>query len=462
MRTSPVGLVSLTGINKQLNLIHQKWPDIKHVGLDGVDPIELCDEMNARIGDGNGFSGSNWDGVSWVKVCQTVRALWEGNLWKAEKFSRLREFLRELALIDPRSYLIRSFYNVYLETFVSGSIRSEVLARLLKHTHQHLSVNVTQLAKDFDLFNPEETPVSISYLMLDSDTPYYELKKMGIPSPHSKGLMLECHSEYLNRLAKQINRSEMEAIRALLEWMKPEGVSTPYDLAAIPTINTLLSPWKDTEPNKAIQNLIMDSLVSMFGDPRLVRSGPWMVIEPEIEQVVMRWLTQANLIAFLDIVSRVIRTEKDYHMWPARRKFWKKQWSNGHIDAAWVALSDAGRREALQLARETKSKGLLAFADINFSGNSNDKGKCFLFIKCKNKIIVEGSHNFKVHIFDQSQDSCPKLFQHQHKEEKMNYGFRSAHGYPINKIRYGKPLYEAFIHDVAGRWMAKVETILCS
>lgn len=465
MRMSALNLTSFSGVPEQLAIIHQNWPDIENAGLVDVDPEELCTEITNRIGvggggdDGGGDAG-NWDGVSWVKICQTVRALWEGNLWGEENYACLRDFLNELAFTQPRSYLIRTFYNVYLETFALESRRSEALAKLLKHTHKHLSSSVSELANDFDLFNPSEAPSSISYLMLDTALPYQELKKLGIPAPHSKGLMLESHVEYLKRLAGPIERSDPETIRALFEWMKPDGISSPFDLAAIPTINALLSPWKDADPDEELQNLILDNLISMFGDPRLVKSGPWMVIDPEFEQIIMRWLTKANLIAFLDIVSGVIRDEKDFHMWPNRRKFWEKQWDKGRIDAAWVALSDAGRNEALYLAKQSGSKGLMAFADVHV--RESDKGKCFLFLKCGNKIVVEGSHNFRVHIFDPAQETCPKLFQYPHKGTKTYSNFRSRYGYPIDEIRYGNPKYDPITHDAGGRWMEKVERVLLS
>ncbi|GGF76505.1 hypothetical protein GCM10011332_33140 [Terasakiella brassicae] len=426
------------GVQKEVFLINEKWPDADHANIDDIDPEELCLEMTARLGRGDGFSGSHWDGVAWSKACQTVRALWETDLWDNTGFTELRDFFSKLVKVDPRPYLVQVFYNLYFETFQSGSVRTTLIKEILQVTYKRLRTDISELVEEFDLLEPTQAPSSISYLMTDFDNPYDGLQEMGIAAPHSEGLMEECHLEFLKRLEKPLADGDSSSILRLFKWLKPKQSIPPFELGATSAIEALLLPWKDRDPSQDTKKLIVDNLIAMFGDPRLNRSGPWMVMSDAVEQVIMRWLTEANLIAFLDIVGRVIKKEEpqNYHMWPDRRKFWESMWKKKRIQAAWVALSDAGRAEAKRIAMETGSKGLLGFANVN-----GDLHKCFLFLKCGNKIIAEGSHNFKVHVFDEKQDTCPKLFQS---------------SYTINRIRHGNAQFGSFTHDAYRHWEQKV------
>jgi hypothetical protein len=428
------------GVQKEVFLINEKWPDADHANIDDIDPEELCLEMTARLGRGDGFSGSHWDGVAWSKACQTVRALWETDLWDNAGFTELRDFFSKLVKVDPRPYLVQVFYNLYFETFQSGSVRTTLIKEILQVTYKRLRTDISELVEEFDLLEPTQAPSSISYLMTDFDNPYYGLQEMGIAAPHSEGLMEECHLEFLKRLEKELIAGDQSTILKLFNWLKPNRAVPAFELGASSAIEALLLPWEKREPPKETKKLIIDKLITMYGDPRLNRSGPWMVMSKEVEQVIMRWLTEADLIAFLDIVERVIRYESDRHMWPARRKFWEEMWKQGHIQAAWVALSDAGKREAKRIATETDSKGLLAFGDV-----LGDTHRCFLFLKCGNKVVVEGSHSFKVHIYDEKQETCPQLYQER---------------YDVNRLRRGYAKFGSFTHYASGIWMNEVKNAL--
>ena len=432
---------SITKVEQQVQRIDKRWPDTHHASIVEIDPQALCIEMMDRL------ERWDWKGVTLSKACKTVRAIWSANLWDDSKFEELRAFFSKVshseaagsAQIDPRPNLAKVFFDLYFDTFQSESRRTALLSKILEKTYKFLKQDITDLVENYDLLDPDQVASSLSYLMVDFDHPFDDLRKMGIHAPHAKGLMQACHLEFLKRLEKPLLDGDRATIETLFRWLQPGKNIPPYELVgAMTAIKALLLPWEHRDPPQEIRKLIIDKLISIYGDPRINRSGPWMVMDDTVESILMKWLTEANLIAFLDIVGRVIKKEEpqNAHMWPARRKFWETMWKNGHIEAAWVALSDAGRDEAERIALEADSQEILGCARVN-----GDKHKCFLFLKCGNKIIAEGSHNFKVHVFDKKQRTCPKLFKS---------------SYTIDLIRNGHAKYGSFTHDVHRGWERKV------
>jgi hypothetical protein len=119
--------------------------------------------------------------------------------------------------------------------------------------------------------------------------------------------------------------------------------------------------------------------------------------------VILRWLTGENIRFFLDVVSEV----EDSHMWVPRRKFWLGLHERGRIDAAWVAFSDSAAKEAKR--RGAGGKGTLRFG-VQTAGYGR-ANTSLLILKIGRKIVVEGSHSYKVHIFDESNQRAPTLYQ---------------------------------------------------
>ena len=78
----------------------------------------------------------------------------------------------------------------------------------------------------------------------------------------------------------------------------------------------------------------------------------------------------------------------------------------------------------------------LSFATIN--GDVSERNKCFLIMRFGDRVVVEGSHNFKVRIFSQAQPDCPQLYQAVYQPKRF--------------MRHVVPQYGAFTHDFHGNW----------
>lgn len=104
------------------------------------------------------------------------------------------------------------------------------------------------------------------------------------------------------------------------------------------------------------------------GDPR-AKPARWRTVmdkAPGAYAVLMRWLTRASVLQFLDIVDRLMPDSAAKLMWAYRRAFWMSYLlSDGNapgIDAAWVAFGDEGERLAKRAARESGTARLLPSA----------------------------------------------------------------------------------------------------
>jgi hypothetical protein len=107
---------------------------------------------------------------------------------------------------------------------------------------------------------------------------------------------------------------------------------------------------------------------------------------------------------FCDMVTAT----QDSHMWGPRRDFWLKLHKDNMIDEAWVAFgSDALRYAKQNLIREGRTDVGRRFARQLDRGGSTS----LLIMRLGNKIVVDGCHSYKTHIFRQDDTQAPKLYQ---------------------------------------------------
>ncbi|WP_319496517.1 EH signature domain-containing protein [uncultured Cohaesibacter sp.] len=96
------------------------------------------------------------------------------------------------------------------------------------------------------------------------------------------------------------------------------------------------------------------------------------------------------------------------HMWPPRRDFWLQLYADKMIDEAWVAFGAEARVYA--------ERNLLGSNKANMNrrfGRQHDRGgsTSLLIMRIGNKIVVDGCHSYKTHIFRSDDKNAPKLYQ---------------------------------------------------
>lgn len=187
----------------------------------------------------------------------------------------------------------------------------------------------------------------------------------------------------------------------------------PKQSGAVEAINAVLSPWKDTEASAEDIEYITENLTGHYGDPRVRDSGVWAGVAPELTAVVVRWLTGQNIRFFLKVVSHV----ESSHMWEPRRRFWLALHDNGDIDAAWVALSRSGAEVAGQWLDRRSDRNNVRFGHQTARGSRSNTS--LLIMKIGQKIVIEGSHNYRVHIFKEGSRGTPRLWEETYDCEQI-------------------------------------------
>ena len=140
----------------------------------------------------------------------------------------------------------------------------------------------------------------------------------------------------------------------------------------------------------------------MYGHPKVNRNAVWNLVNSELEQIVLRWLMGADIRFLFRVLDEVERG----HMWRDREDFWWLLYETGRIDEVWIAFNDEGYRAAIQkLPPEARQSAR------RFGHQCGERDKSLLIMRIGSKIVVEGTFNFKVHIFNADNRLAPKLYQ---------------------------------------------------
>jgi hypothetical protein len=165
-------------------------------------------------------------------------------------------------------------------------------------------------------------------------------------------------------------------------------------------------------PPQALADLITGRLTELYGDPRRFMGAPWGGMDRALLDAYRSWLTGANLRLFLDVITlaeeRFTRAD-ERHMWEPRRKFWIRLFEQGRIREAWPAFSE----EASAIARDLLDRRHLRLDHGRQIGRSNNTSILIMRVAGARAewIVVEGSHSYKVQIFDAKAAGVPKLYQ---------------------------------------------------
>ncbi|MDA9505849.1 hypothetical protein XI09_14640 [Bradyrhizobium sp. CCBAU 11386] len=389
----PASLPAPTRLAAAARRILSHWPDVV------ADPPErdrdrLVTEMSRRLQAGD------WKGVRMSFVTSAARALFDAERRSRPALEPLRRFYySELEASDSRSFLA-AMMSVYLGSYEPGATHTVALARSLAKVRQRLDARSRLLVDEVpEVLDPKKGAEALGSLMVQMDDPWQGLRDLHLLSPHAPGIMDFAHRAFVDRVAPKLNQPT--EIERLLRWLKPDG-REPRASGAGEAIEALLMPWRDRDPSSQMQHDLITRIVGYYGDPRVRgRAGVWSSVSEELLAILLRWLTGANIRFFLEIVSAV----EDSHMWAPREKFWLSLYNQRRIDAAWVAFSDAGAA----LARRRAGTRAIPFGR-QIAGGSRS-GTCLLILKIGAKIVVEGSSNYKIHIFDERNSRAPKLYQ---------------------------------------------------
>lgn len=389
------GLPDLKTLESKKERILNRWPDVV-VTPPEKDRERLVQEMRRRLKD------SDWDDTKMSLVTSAARALFDDERRARVDLAKLREFYYEEILASTRRSFLDAMLSVYLVSYKPGAAHTQRLAAALKGAWSRVGARGRQLRQNIPkLLDPDRAPDAIAAKMKGMDDCWRGLQAIGLRAPHAPGLMDHAHLAFLDAIRPALKTRPTQEL--LFNWLKPEGQNARMSGAA-ESIVAVLDPWLKQNPSPDEVTFITESLIGLYGDPRVLAGGAWAGVPPNHLAVLMRWLTGENIRFFLDVVSAV----EESHMWEPRRKFWLSLHEQKRIDAAWVAFSDSGARHAAKILRSRSTRNSLSFGYQTAGGIRVDTS--LLILKIGGKIVVEGSHNYKVHIFRESNPRAPKLY----------------------------------------------------
>lgn len=398
-------LPPLDQIRRSVEDILTQWPDIMKTPEDR-DREKLAREMLNRI------TNWEWEDITTQRVVSAAVAVFDEDRGTRPEFAPVREFyLSEIATREPGAFL-DGMVGVYIDSFAPGADHSRFLGKALGQRSADLGGRNARLTEALPaLFRPDAAPLELARTMLDAEDPYDRLRAIGLSSPHSSGLAKAAHQTFIERLAPDL--AKPEARQKLFNWLTPEN-GPALQAGAGMGVEALLSVWRDRTPPDALRNELSETIIAAWGDPRLHTGGIWAGFDPSLKAVLLRWLTREDMEFFCNIVS----LSQKNHMWPPRRDFWLEKHDEGMIDEAWVAFSsDAYKVATSRLRRKGNS-------ETRFGRQTSIPDLSLLIMRIGNKIVVDGCHSYKTHIFKVEEPAAPKLYQLRYDAVKIRHASR--------------------------------------
>ncbi len=426
-RPSIIKVMATTAhLDKAVTRIQQKY-GIGQKAATNQDLTTKLTEFQSRL------KSNNWSRFPWHMASDTLRSFLTSDLRDEARWSDVAGVLLDTLEITSRKSYCRAALDAYLETF---HVTSPALNRLrdILNTKPAEDIPVRRhLIEDLQLFRPATAAKLIGQELARVNRPYDLVKSWGVWSPHSNGLFEDVFAEMLRNTTadrKALNRIPFERT---MDWLCPNS-STKAEATRAAGIDALVLPFTD-ESSSELRDEVERFLVKNFGDPR-VNQAQWVGVSSQALEIMNRWMTSKSLKMFFDIISKF----EGSHMWEPRRKFWTDIDQRKWISDAWVVLNDSGAGYALDLAEKHEDDTFLSHGKLNF----REREKCFFIMKVGGLTIVEGTHNFRVRIFDRGSHHAPHLRQKFYDKDEI-------HARPVSSRGV------EYIHDVHENWVQKSE-----
>jgi hypothetical protein len=400
-------LPGLYPLRSEAGRIEERWPDPGQ--RNDRDPEACVQQIKRR------YENRDWAGCQLSLVCAAGRALFDPERRERADLAALQAFyFKEIAVTD-RAPLLHTMTAAYLDSFEPGAPHTRQLASALSAARPRMrSWPKTLFTGLPELLKPETAVESLARRMVENPAPYDMLVRLGIRAPHAPGLMDHVHLCFVTRLAPAVDRQA--TADTLLDWLRPHGKPARRSGAA-EAITALLHPWCQRNPAPDRQSTLTRRLVDMYGDPRTSRGDPWDRVARTERDVFLRWLTGETLHLLFDAITGSLTEPDEQRMWTARREFYLGLHRQRRIDAAWVAFAPDGERRARRILQASGHGTGMQFGTQTARGSRGHTS--LLIARIGTKTVVDGSHNYKVHVFANSHPAAPRLFEARYDCEEI-------------------------------------------
>lgn len=398
-RLSPLVLPELTRLIAAKKRVLDRWPDIV------PDPPER--DQEAIIAQILALLQSNaWADVKMSFVLRALKVAFGPNFRNREDVAPIIDFAFAELEATSQSTFLNAMVAIYLSSYEPNADHSLDLGAKITAKRDLLSGKWRAVEDTYlTLFDASRAHDDIAASMVDMNEPWQGLKANGFPNPHATGLMDHVHTAYVDRIRPKLNMENW--LDVLFKWLNPEPGKRKTS-GSIEVIEAVLGHWVRKTASDQTRQAVTEHLINQYNDPRTNRSL-WVGVSEDYMNVIFSWLTREDLRFFTSVVDA---TQRD-PQWQPRKKFWLKLFDEGLIEQAWVAFCPSAERYArTHLIRSGYADNVRRFAKQSKGGTRSDTS--ILIMKIGNKIVIDGCHNYRTHIFNIDDPVAPKLFRREY------------------------------------------------
>ncbi|WP_297778215.1 EH signature domain-containing protein [uncultured Roseovarius sp.] len=427
---SSLAVPELRYLSAAADRVRERWPDVQ-VARTQKEREVLAQKLRDRV------ERSDWEETRLSFVIAAASAVFDGERRDRPDLARTRDFLYAEISVSTSETFLSGLLRAYLDSYAPKGAHTTALATVLSAAAPRLSATGRLLLEAIpELMDPVSGPDRLAARMSKMSDPYTELLRLGVRNPHGGGFMDLAHLS-LTSLVRP-NLSERNLIDWYIRWLRPPGKEEGRNTGAELAIEALIHPWLAKTPEDKLRSYLVETLIELYGDPRIKSGGVWGGIDERYMAIVHRWLTREDMRFFTGVVDA---TQKDA-MWPPRRDFWLKLYDEGKIDAAWAALSS----QAFEYARQHLMRQDAKNAYTRVAYQQARQNTSLLIIKIGNKIMVDGCHSYRTHVFDIADPMAPKLFEEGYDcDQIMRASDRRASG--ASKSHSSIPSWSRWVRD---------------
>ncbi|RMB08083.1 EH signature domain-containing protein [Eilatimonas milleporae] len=333
-------------------------------------------------------------------------ALFNGTPNPAE-ISGLTDDLIERARVLLSASIVRAMVSTYLQNFSHRSPAIQSLRSALADIPERYRPHGLDPLFDSRFF-AQDGPERAARMLRESHiSPQDRLRELGLNSVfQSSPFTGAVFESYCRDISITGGRAEL-ALDRLLNWAWVDGQEAfPRQRPAL--AGALFAPYTDVPADPSIKRKLLDFVLKAWGDPRFRSArGAWHFIDPVIINTVQRWLTEASVDQFLDIVDQ----DAQEHMWQYRRVFWTAYLRKGYISGAWVVFGRDGVSRAHKSFTETNDKSFKNHARFHPRSQPQDRRQSVLLMDFGSLVVAEWSHNGSLRVWRKSDQAAPELYK---------------------------------------------------
>jgi hypothetical protein len=398
-RLSPLVLPEMTRLIAAKKRVLDRWPDIIPEPPER-DHEAIVLQMLALL------ERNSWEDVKMSFVLRALKVAFGPNFRNREDVAPIIGFAFDELDATSQSTFLNAMVAIYLSSYEPKSGHSLDLGSKIIAKRELLNGKWRAIEETYpSLFDASRAHDDIAASMEEMDEPWQGLKANGFPNPHATGLMDYVHGAYVDRIRPNMNMESW--LDVLFKWLNPEPGKRKTS-GSIEVIEAVLGHWVRKTASDQTRQAVTEHLTNQYNDPRTNRSL-WVGVAEDHMNVIFSWLTREDLRFFTSVVDA---TQKD-PQWQPRKKFWLKLFDEGLIEQAWVAFCPSAERYArTHLIRSGFADNVRRFGRQSKGGSRLDTS--ILIMKIGGKIVVDGCHNYRTHIFNIDDPVAPKLFRREY------------------------------------------------